>query len=83
MKRELKNKLMVMYFIVLVFCFWAGGEIFVYTHSASYNITCENGSVVQFNESTVFVCGQANPLSYEAAEINYTVTVYLSLDNLT
>lgn len=69
---------MIMYGIVLVFAFWAGGEITTYEYTVTYNITClGTGEVQWFNESTEKVCGKQNPLhrtdnnTYDKYDINY------------
>lgn len=76
------------YLIILVIAFNAGPYLGLVTHEWRYNITCLDGEVEWFNESTEIVCGGDNPLyattkdNYKYKDVNY-LEVYNHSFNLT
>lgn len=68
MEAKEKQRYIIAYLIILLISFVGGAHFGIVTHEIVYNITCFDGSVEWFNESTIEVCGQENPLTYEVKD---------------
>ena len=59
----------MVYGVILIIVFMAGPLIGSVEFELVYNMTCPDGHVQWFNESTHVVCGGENPLLLE--QVNY------------
>lgn len=84
MDRETKIKLAMGYGIFLFLIFLFAPYFGLVTYHVVYNMTCEDGHVEVFNESTEFVCGKDNPLHNKNDNYDYYDDIdYLQSFNLT
>ena len=63
------------YLALLAFLFIVSGSLGVIEHRLVYNITCDNGDFEEFNESTLIVCGEENPLHLEQKVLSYDLLI--------
>ncbi len=76
MKQEYKRYLYV-YLAFLFFIFLISPYLGTIEYETIYNITCDNGSVEIFDNETLFVCGQENPL-HKYKELDNEFNINLS-----